>query len=49
VATGAGHHSVIHHPAADAWYMVYHRRPLGQLMEMPERRALIKWFLMKMA
>lgn len=30
VATGAGHHSVIHHPAADAWYMVYHRRPLGQ-------------------
>lgn len=30
VATGAGHHSVIHHPKADAWYMVYHRRPLGQ-------------------
>ena len=30
VATGAGHHSVIHHPTADAWYMVYHRRPLGQ-------------------
>lgn len=30
VATGAGHHSVIHHPTANAWYMVYHRRPLGQ-------------------
>ncbi|NEU10464.1 family 43 glycosylhydrolase [Flavihumibacter sp. R14] len=30
VATGAGHHSVIHHSAKDRWYMVYHRRPLGQ-------------------
>ena len=30
VATGAGHHSIIHHPAGDAWYMVYHRRPLGE-------------------
>lgn len=30
VATGAGHHSVIHHPKDDAWYIVYHRRPLGQ-------------------
>lgn len=29
VATGAGHHSVIHHAAKDLWYMVYHRRPLG--------------------
>lgn len=30
VATGAGHHSVIHHVADDAWYIVYHRRPLGE-------------------
>jgi beta-xylosidase len=30
VATGAGHHSVIHHPEKDLWYMVYHRRPLGE-------------------
>lgn len=30
VATGAGHHSVIHSPGKDEWYMVYHRRPLGQ-------------------
>jgi beta-xylosidase len=30
VATGAGHHSVIHHPGAGKWYMVYHRRPLGE-------------------
>jgi beta-xylosidase len=30
VATGAGHHSVIHHPKDDAWYIVYHRRPLGE-------------------
>lgn len=29
VATGAGHHSVIHTPD-DAWYMVYHRRPLSE-------------------
>jgi beta-xylosidase len=30
VATGAGHHSVIHHPEKDKWYIVYHRRPLGE-------------------
>ena len=30
VATGAGHHSVIHHPTSDKYYMVYHRRPLGE-------------------
>ncbi len=30
VATGAGHHSVIHHYKDDAWYIVYHRRPLGE-------------------
>ena len=29
VARGAGHHSVIHHPQTDQWYIVYHRRPLG--------------------
>lgn len=30
VATGAGHHSVIHNPKTDSWYIVYHRRPLGE-------------------
>ena len=30
VATGAGHHSVIRHPDKEDWYMVYHRRPLGE-------------------
>lgn len=30
VATGAGHHSVIHVAKDDAWYIVYHRRPLGR-------------------
>ncbi|HRO47661.1 glycoside hydrolase family 43 protein [Agriterribacter sp.] len=30
IATGAGHHSVIHKPGADQWYMVYHRRPLTE-------------------
>jgi beta-xylosidase len=28
VATGAGHHSVLH-AASGKWYIVYHRRPLG--------------------
>ncbi len=28
IATGAGHHSVIRAPD-DSWYIVYHRRPLG--------------------
>lgn len=30
VATGAGHHSVIHDKKSDQWYIVYHRRPLGE-------------------
>ena len=29
VATGAGHHSVLHAPNSPNWYIVYHRRPLG--------------------
>ncbi len=29
VATGAGHHSVIRVPGTDEYYIVYHRRPLG--------------------
>jgi beta-xylosidase len=30
VATGAGHHSVIKLPGKDVYYIVYHRRPLGE-------------------
>jgi len=30
VATGAGHHSVLHAGGSDKWYIVYHRRPLGE-------------------
>ena len=30
IGTGAGHHSVIHVPGKDIWYIVYHRRPLGE-------------------
>ena len=30
VATGAGHHSVIHEPRTNKWYIVYHRRPLTE-------------------
>jgi beta-xylosidase len=29
VATGAGHHSVLQSPSGK-WYIVYHRRPLGE-------------------
>jgi len=29
VATGAGHHSVLHAPNSSKWFIVYHRRPLG--------------------
>jgi beta-xylosidase len=27
IGTGAGHHSVIHRPGSDEWFIVYHRRP----------------------
>jgi hypothetical protein len=30
VATGAGHHSVLQFPGSNEWYIVYHRRPLGE-------------------
>ena len=30
VATGAGHHSIIHEPKKDQWYIIYHRRPLTE-------------------
>ncbi len=30
IATGAGHHSILHLPGQDEWYIVYHRRPLGE-------------------
>jgi beta-xylosidase len=30
IATGAGHHSVMHNKKKDLWYIVYHRRPLGE-------------------
>jgi beta-xylosidase len=30
VATGAGHHSIINIPKTDDWFIVYHRRPLGE-------------------
>jgi beta-xylosidase len=29
VARGAGHHSVLQSPRSKKWYIVYHRRPLG--------------------
>lgn len=30
VATGAGHHSIMHVPDSEDYYIVYHRRPLGE-------------------
>lgn len=29
IATGAGHHSILNIPGTDKWFIVYHRRPLG--------------------
>lgn len=29
IATGAGHHSIIHVPHSNNWFIVYHRHPLG--------------------
>jgi beta-xylosidase len=37
IATGAGHHSVLHVPESDAWYIVYHRRPIPN--ESPHHRV----------
>jgi beta-xylosidase len=30
IARGAGHHSVIQNPKTGEWYIIYHRRPLGE-------------------
>ena len=30
VGTSAGHHSVVQVPGKDEWYIIYHRRPLGE-------------------
>ena len=30
VATGAGHHSIMHNANKDLWYILYHRRPFGE-------------------
>ena len=40
VATGAGHHSVIKIPGKDEYYIVYHRRPLGDT-DMKHRQTCI--------
>jgi beta-xylosidase len=37
IATGAGHHSVIHIPGTEDYYIVYHRRPAGETH--PNHRA----------
>lgn len=30
IARGAGHHSIIHPPGTDKYFIVYHRRPIGE-------------------
>jgi hypothetical protein len=30
IATGAGHHSIIHVSDKNKWFIIYHRRPLGE-------------------
>ena len=46
VATGAGHHSVIHIPKSDKWYIVYHRR-LSKQTAITGGRVLMKCTLME--
>jgi beta-xylosidase len=31
IATGAGHHSIIHAAKENKWFIIYHRRPLGEI------------------
>lgn len=38
IASGAGHHSVLHLPGTDTYYIVYHRHPLGDTN--PNHRTL---------
>lgn len=38
IATGAGHHSVLHLPGTEEYYIVYHRHPLGD--NNPNHRTL---------
>ncbi|WP_395341364.1 glycoside hydrolase family 43 protein [Ningiella sp. W23] len=38
IATGAGHHSVLHIPDSDDYYFVYHRRPIPN--ESPHHRVV---------
>jgi len=38
IANGTGHHSVINIPGSDDWYIVYHRRPVGD--DVPTHREL---------
>lgn len=44
VATGAGHHSVIQIPGKDEWYIVYHRRPLGDTCQNHRQTCIDKMF-----
>ncbi|WP_341837276.1 glycoside hydrolase family 43 protein [Chitinophaga pollutisoli] len=30
IARGAGHHSIVHPPGTDKYFIVYHRRPIGE-------------------
>ena len=30
IATGAGHHTIIQIPGEEEWFIIYHRRPLGE-------------------
>lgn len=43
IATSAGHHSVIHAPD-DSWYIVYHRRPLGETSRHHRATAIDRMF-----
>lgn len=44
VATGPGHHSVLHLPGTDEWYIVYHRHPLGETGVDQRRMAIDRMY-----
>ncbi len=47
IANGAGHHSIIKGPGKDEWYIVYHRRPLGETDGTTALLALTECILIK--
>ncbi|MEO7560967.1 MAG: glycoside hydrolase family 43 protein [Ferruginibacter sp.] len=48
IASGAGHHSVLHNTKKNLWYIVYHRRPLGETAANNRATCIEQMFFNKM-